>query len=45
MFDSRALALYFWSDETTGERLMTEEYWTMTKNLTAMSLDDCIEYS
>ena len=34
-----------WSDETTGERLMTEEYWTVTKNLTAMSWVDCIEYS
>jgi hypothetical protein len=34
-----------WLDETTGKRLMIEEYWTVTKNLTAMSWDDCIEYS
>jgi hypothetical protein len=31
--------------ETAGERLMTEEYWTVTKNLTAMSWDNCMEYS
>lgn len=32
-------------DETAGERLMTEEYWTVTKNLIVISWDNYIKYS